>query len=36
MVEIRLRSEKESTAIPLSEAPSLIPAEVKALYDQIK
>ena len=36
MVEIKVRSEKESTNVPLSEAPALIPAKVKALYDQIK
>ena len=36
MVEIKVRSERESTKVLLSEAPSLIPAKVKALYDQVK
>ena len=36
MVEIKARSERESTKVLLSEAPSLIPAKVKALYDQVK
>jgi len=36
MVEIKARSDKQSTTIPLSEAPETVPAKVKALYDQIK
>jgi prolyl-tRNA synthetase len=36
MVEIKVRSERESTKVLLSEASSVIPAKVKALYDQIK
>jgi prolyl-tRNA synthetase len=36
MVEIKVRSQRESTMVPLSEAPAVVPAEVKALYDQIK
>jgi prolyl-tRNA synthetase len=36
MVEIKVRSERESTKVLLSEATSVIPAKVKALYDQIK
>jgi prolyl-tRNA synthetase len=36
MVEIKVRSEKESSTVPLSEAPAVIPAKIKALYDQIK
>jgi prolyl-tRNA synthetase len=36
MVEIKVRSERESTTVPLSEAAAIIPAKVKALYDQIK
>ena len=35
-VEMKLRSESESSAIPLDEAPALIEKKVKALYDSIK
>jgi prolyl-tRNA synthetase len=35
-VEIKVRSERESATVPLAEAPAVIPAKVKSLYDQIK
>lgn len=35
-VEMKLRSEKESSRVPLQDAPALIKQEVKALYDSIK
>jgi len=36
MVEIKMRSQKESATVSISEAPAVIPARIKALYDQIK
>jgi prolyl-tRNA synthetase len=36
MVELKLRSEKDSTLVPLAEAPEAVKAKVKELYDQIK
>jgi prolyl-tRNA synthetase len=36
MVEFKLRSQSESTLVPLPEAASAVPARVKELYDQIK
>jgi hypothetical protein len=35
-VEMKLRSESESSAIPLDDATALIEEKVKALYDSIK
>jgi prolyl-tRNA synthetase len=35
-VEMKLRSEKESSQVPLQDAPALIKEEVKELYDSIK
>ena len=35
-VEMKLRSEKESSQVPLQDAPTLIKEEVKKLYDSIK
>ena len=35
-VEMKLRSEKESSQVPLQDAPALIKEEVKKLYDSIK
>ena len=36
MVELKQRSEKDSTFVPITEAPSAVKAKVKELYDQIK
>jgi hypothetical protein len=35
-VEMRLRAEKESSRVPLQDAPALIKQKVKELYDSIK
>jgi prolyl-tRNA synthetase len=36
MVELKLRSERDSTLVPVADAPSAVKAKVKELYDQIK
>lgn len=36
VVEVKLRSEKDSTLVPLSQAPAAVKDKVKALYDQVK
>ncbi|MGD9077426.1 MAG: His/Gly/Thr/Pro-type tRNA ligase C-terminal domain-containing protein, partial [Desulfobacteraceae bacterium] len=35
-VEMKLRTEKESSRVPLQDAPALIKQQVKELYDSIK
>jgi hypothetical protein len=35
-VEMKRRSEKESSQVPLQDAPALIEEKVKELYDSIK
>jgi prolyl-tRNA synthetase len=36
MVELKLRSDRDSTLVPLVEAPAAVRTKVKELYDQIK